>query len=290
MGVKHKMDYDKKSKLLEDKFLTCLSISLLIVGVIFARDSVLSQYGGILVVTFTVVCCLPFMYYLIKFEEDKDVQISQNGRLLKEHSKALRALMWLFLGFVLGFSLGYILMPQMTILFPSSINEVNFNAQISVFCAINNPSNYNQCIQQYGLSPVTGNATKSLLVMNIFANNIGVLIFTLIFSLVLGAGAIFILVWNASVISVAIGVFAKNNIINLPMGLLRYLIHGIPEIAAYFVGALAGGIVSVAIIRRDLQGERMWRILQDALLLIIISVIILFLSALVEVFITPQFF
>jgi len=92
------------------------------------------------------------------------------------------------------------------------------------------------------------------------------------------------------VIAAAVGIFSKSQLVNLPMGLLRYMIHGIPEIGAYFVGALAGGIVSVAVIRRDLQGERMWRILQDSLILIIIAIVVLFLSALVEVFITPAFF
>jgi len=33
------------------------------------------------------------------------------------------------------------------------------------------------------------------------------------------------------------------------------MIHGIPEIVAYFIGALAGGIISVAIIRKDLRGD-----------------------------------
>jgi len=67
------------------------------------------------------------------------------------------------------------------------------------------------------------------------------MIFTLIFSLIFGAGAIFILAWNASVISAAIGIFTSYNINEIPIGLLRYMIHGFPEITSYFVTALAGG-------------------------------------------------
>lgn len=257
------------------------SVSFLLVAFFFAKDSILGQYGGILVVTFTVICCLPFMYYIIKLEEGKDVEINESGRLLKEHSKAIRALMWLFLGLVVAFSFWYIILP--------SHAPGTFDAQIKMFCAINSPTNYENCIEQHGIS-LTGYVTKSRVVMNIFANNIYVLIFTLLFSLAFGAGAIFILVWNATVISAAIGVFAKGSLSQLFVGLSRYMIHGIPEIGAYFIAALAGGIVAVAIIRRDLQGERMWRILQDALLLIIIAVVILFLAALIEVFITPVLF
>jgi len=68
------------------------------------------------------------------------------------------------------------------------------------------------------------------------------------------------------------------------------MIHGFPEIAAYFIAALAGGIISVAIIRKDLRGERMWSIFQDALILIIISVVILVVAGLMEVYLTPVLF
>ena len=68
------------------------------------------------------------------------------------------------------------------------------------------------------------------------------------------------------------------------------MIHGTPEITAYFVGALAGGIISVAIIRRDLEGEEVWKILQDSLLMIIIAVVILIIAALMEVYLVPALF
>ena len=258
------------------------SVSLALVGFFFANDSILKEGSGLLVVIFTVVCCLPFMYYIIKLEEGKDVEISDSGKLIKEHSKAIRAMMWMFFGFVVAFSIFYII-------FPDSAGQ-NFNFQIKTFCAINSPSHYDYCIDQHGVSTITGGATGSEAVLNIFANNIYVLIFTILFSLVFGAGAIFILVWNASVIAAAIGIFAKGNLVNLPLGLMRYMIHGVPEIAAYFVGALAGGIISVAVIRKDLRGEGTWKILQDSLLMVIIAIGILVMAALMEVYLTPILF
>jgi uncharacterized membrane protein SpoIIM required for sporulation len=254
-------------------------VSLAMVGFIFAKDTVLSNYGGILVVTFTVLFSLPFMYYLIKIEEGKDMEITDEGKLVREHWKAISALMWLFFGFVIGFSMWYIIFP--------SQNVVNFNAQIEIFCSINSPNEYSTCLQTNGLGTITGKASGVGTMLSIFSNNIYVLIFTIMFSLAFGAGALFILVWNASVIGAAIGMFAKSDISNLPLAVLRYMFHGLPEILAYFVAALAGGIVSVAIIRRDIEGYRKWNILQDALLLIIISVAILIISAFLEVFITP---
>jgi uncharacterized membrane protein SpoIIM required for sporulation len=254
------------------------SLSILLVTFVFGGDSVLSKYSGILTVTFTTICSLPFVYYLIKLEEGKDVEINEQGRLIKEHTKAIRALVWLFLGFVVAFAFWYLVLPTYT--------PQNFNAQIEVFCSINSPKSYDRCLSDHGI--MTGGATSAGMLVDIFANNVKVLIFTIVFSLALGAGAIFILAWNASVIGAAMGMFAKSNVVNLGCGLIRYMTHGIPEIAAYFIGALAGGIVSVAVIRRDLHGERMWKILQDALLLMIIAVVILVVAALIEVYITPD--
>jgi uncharacterized membrane protein SpoIIM required for sporulation len=258
------------------------SIALLLVTFVFGKDSILKEGAGLLIVIFTVICCLPFMYYIIKLEEGKDIEINDSGRLIKEHSKAIWALIWLFLGFVIAFSFWYIV-------FPNEAGQ-NFNFQIKTFCAINSPSHYSHCLEQYRVPIGTGSATGTTAVLNIFSNNIYVLIFTILFSLAFGAGAIFILVWNASVIAAAVGIFTKGNLPGLPIGILRYMIHGIPEIGAYFVGALAGGIVSVAIIRKDLNGEGMWRILQDSLLMIIIAIVVLLVSALVEVYLMPLLF
>jgi len=258
------------------------SVSLLLVTFVFGKDSILKEGSGLLLVTFTVITCLPFMYYIIKLEEGKDVEISDSGKLIREHSKAIHAMMWLFLGFVVAFSFWYIVFPD--------IAGQNFNFQIKTFCAINNPSHYSYCLEQHGVPAGTGAVTGTAAVLSIFANNIYVLIFTILFSLVFGAGAIFILVWNASVIASAIGIFAKGSLVNLPIGLLRYMIHGVPEIAAYFVGALAGGIISVAVIRKDLRGEGTWKILQDSLLMVIIAIVILIVAALMEVYLTPLLF
>ena len=124
----------------------------------------------------------------------------------------------------------------------------------------------------------------------IFSTNIYVLIFTLVFSLIFGAGVIFILAWNASVIAAAIGIFSKAQFANFPISISRYMIHGIPEIGSYFIVALAGGMFSSAVIRHEMGTEKFWQVLQDCLNLIIVAVIVLLIAALIEVYITPALF
>ena len=260
------------------------TVSLILTKWIFSGDPVLSKYTGILVVTFCVMFSIPFMYFAIKNEEEKDLEIEGLTKLMKEHSKALIYFMFLFMGFVVAFSFWYIVFED---------GNQNFRAQIETFCMINKPAHFSECVSEYGIeqtSKTTAFLTAKEKIVNIFVNNIYVLIFTLVFSLIFGAGAIFILAWNASVISAAIGIFSKSNISNLPLGLARYMIHGIPEIGAYFAGALAGGIVSIAVIKHDVHSEKFWTILQDSLNLVILSVVLLFGAALIEVFITPAIF
>ena len=73
-------------------------------------------------------------------------------------------------------------------------------------------------------------------------------------------------------IAVAIGTFVRNNLAEyanffgfpvianhlhiFSIGLMKYLVHGVPEIIAYFIGGLAGGIRSIAIIKKDFSNFR----------------------------------
>jgi uncharacterized membrane protein SpoIIM required for sporulation len=234
------------------------------------------------VVLFTVMFSMPFVYYTIKLEENKIRKGSSSLGLLKEHTHALRVFVWLFLGFTVAFAFWYIVLPN-TVL----------GEQIATYCTINRPTNYEQCLRDYSLKDTTLTTpflTNKERLFLIFTNNMYVLIFTLVFSLLFGAGVIFVLAWNASVIGAAIGIFSKSQLQSLPLGLMRYMVHGIPEILAYFIVALAGGLVSIAVIKHETGTEKFWEVLQDSLNLIIASIVVLFIAALIEVFITPKLF
>jgi uncharacterized membrane protein SpoIIM required for sporulation len=259
------------------------SLSILLVNWLFAQDAVLSRYSGVLVVTFTVMFSMPFVFYAIKYEESKIDSRTGMIKLLKEHNRALTTLLFLFLGFVVAFAFWYIVLSS----------PENFRAQIETYCLINRPSSYSECVRQYGVKDFSTTgfiSTSKERFFLIFANNVYVLIFTLVLSLIFGAGVIFVLAWNASVIAAAIGIFSKAQLSSMPLALLRYLIHGLPEIASYFIVALAGGIISVAVIKHETRTEKFWEVLQDSINLIIAAIIILFLAALMEVYITPALF
>ncbi len=259
------------------------SLSILLVKWFFSGNPVLKEYSGMIVVTFCVMFSLPFMYYMIKKEEKEDEMVEGFFQVWKMHSDALYALMFLFLGFIIAFSFFHILLGDSQI----------FNAQIETYCMINNPTDIEGCVSKYEnlfRGDVTGSVTKEERLLGIIENNVYVMIFTLIFSLFFGAGAIFVLAWNASVIAAAMSIFTEYQISGIPMGLLRYMIHGGPEIAAYFVTALAGGIFGVGILRQGVRNKKFWRIAENTIILLFIALIFLVLAGVIEVYLTPVFF
>ena len=257
------------------------SLSLLLVHWFFPNDPLAN---GMTVVAFCVMFSIPFMYYMIKNEEKQDEEIEGLRHVWKVHGDAIYAFMWLFLGFVIAFAFWNIVLQNSNLL----------NFQIETYCKINSPGSVEECIDLYTIqgkaTDITGASSKSLRFLAIIENNIFVMIFTLIFSLLFGAGAIFVLIWNASVIAAAIGIFTQYNINEIPMGVARYMIHGFPEIAAYFITALAGGIFGVGVIRNGIKNKKFIHVLENVVILLFIAIIILIAAALIEVYFTPLLF
>ncbi len=254
---------------------------------LFLSSWVFSGYAGLVMVFLTVLATLPIVHATLRLEEKKDHKNESELFLLKEHWKALRYFMLLFLGFVVSFSFWYMVLPN------TMVADI-FSAQMDTIRSVNSIG-------------ADGNvASTSTFFWQILLNNIKVLFFTLLFSLFYGAGAVFILAWNASVVGAAAGNFARGAIYNLAadtglgaagnyfatysLGLLRYMTHGMFEILAYFMAALAGGIISIAIVRHGFGSRDFRRVASDSIDLIVLSLGVLFLAAVIEVFITPLMF
>ena len=244
------------------------------------------EQTSLVMVFLTVMAALPLVYRTMRLEEKKDTEIKREITLLREHNRAIAFLMFMFLGMTLSFVTWYVFLPQ-------DFLSVAFDKQTQTIQSINNQ--------------VSGNAFQQLSTFSkIFLNNVKVLAFAILFSFIYGAGAIFILTWNASVIGAAIGNFIRSGISEISgsiglaklsayfgivsVGLLKYSLHGIPEILAYFYGGLAGGIISVAIIRKHYQSDKFSHIIFDVSELLIIAMGFLVVAAFIEVFVTPVLF
>ncbi|MDD5181705.1 MAG: stage II sporulation protein M [Candidatus Nanoarchaeia archaeon] len=274
------------------------AIAIVLAFFIFPSDPSLS------VIFLTTLAALPLLINVLTDEQEESMaELKVNNRLplIKSHLDVFMVFAWMFAGFLACFIIVYIF-------FPPSFVKIIFSDQIETIQSIVGTSGF----FTGPAAEVSGNAINSAAVTAeeglkvILINNFKVLLFALLFSFLYGAGAIFILAWNASILAVAMGSLVKTKIAALGslagfgliaayfqaggVSALRYLIHGIPEISAYFFGAVAGGIISAAVVRSDYRDPKFYEIVLDSIDLIAFASLLLIIGALIEVGITPLFF
>jgi uncharacterized membrane protein SpoIIM required for sporulation len=252
-------------------------IEIMIVAFFYASISmfisiwIFPDYASLVMVFLTVISCIYVVQGAFIIEETKEDEEKEESWILKEHAKTVFFLLFLFLGFMLAFVLWTIVLPQET-------SSIVFSLQKTTIKEIQDANS------------VTGNSIRFDNLLTILQNNLRVLIFSLILALFYGAGSIFILTWNASIMGFAIGNLARNTLglSSLPLVFLKYLTHGIPEMIAYFVAALAGGIMYILIVRGDIKNRKIKSAVIDLSIIIAISVAILIIAGLIETYISPN--
>jgi len=264
---------------------------------IFLAAWIFPSNAAIVAVFLATLACMPLMLSLIGFEKEKEemhrdylkrVVYSLFGGA-KSHGASepaeqlLPFFIWLFLGLAVAFTFWFAVLPKD---FAANLFYVQLNT-----------------IKEINLGFSGNSAAIGLFFSKILLNNIKVLAFAVLFSIIYGAGAIFILVWNASVIGVAIGDTMRNALsayapaigfvsiagysTAIGSSLMRYMLHGIPEILAYFIGALAGGMISIAVVRHEWNSEKFEATTYNALGLVIMAILILVIAAMLEVTVSP---
>ncbi|MDI6721134.1 MAG: stage II sporulation protein M, partial [Candidatus Aenigmarchaeota archaeon] len=218
---------------------------------------------------------VPFFQKLFELEEEKEDEAAQKnmkGNLFVRHRQTIYVFSAFFLGTALSMTFVFVFFPE--------FNDV-FSLQADV-------------VRQLNPSAATGAAyNTSANFWIFFTNNSQVMMLVFIMSAIFGAGAVFVLAWNASIISVFSG-FAIQKLIGqgvspyyafaygLPVSLGSIALHGIPEVVAYFFAGLAGGVFSVGIIRENLESREFRLVLKDSLIFLAIAEIMIFAGAYIE--------
>ncbi len=208
-------------------------------------------------ITFTMT---PFMVNLISYEEAKEEEeIKKKAGLnfLQRHYDTLIIYSSFFAGVILTLSIIFVFLPTDMVekIFEDQINQIKL---------------------------IRANILFVDTFEKILINNVGVLMISFVFALLFGAGAIFILSWNASVLATAIGLTAKSmgGLTALPAAFSLYIPHGSLEILAYFIGGIAGGIASAVISKR--KSQMFGVIMKDSLFLLFFAIMVLVGAAIVE--------
>ena len=202
------------------------------------------ENAGLVVVALASLAAIPFVYNLFNYDSsiyEDDTFLGSST--LARHFPVIIVLMALFVGMVAGFTAWYLYLPA------SDASRV-FDVQINEIKAV-------QYSFQGKAIAFTDSAQRAF--ENIFLHNLQVLALIIVLSLLYSSGAVLILAWNAAVIGVFLGSLANNLarvgggepsiFTGLSIGVLGIIPHGTFELLSYVTAALAGGILSSAVIR-----------------------------------------
>ncbi|RLG18344.1 hypothetical protein DRN75_01945 [Nanoarchaeota archaeon] len=235
-------------------------VTILLIGMLYATVGVISgsylfpSEPDVAAIFITTVLCVPLIY---KFAQEEEVIEMHHNKieLIRQHWQLISLATLLFIGFIAAYIPLSAMYPQ------------TFQAQIETINAI------------------TGKAISDDVLVLIVTNNLKVLGFSYVLSFLFGAGAVFILVWNTSVIAVAIMEFLTKNWTFLVFG--RYLLHGIPELIGYFIGMIAGLLISIASVKYKPNSKGFIRLTLASIDMLLTAIVIILIAALIEVTISP---
>lgn len=227
---------------------------------LFISFLVFPESVGLFTTVLVTFIMTPFMVNLLTYEAfttELEIKRKITQNFFQRHWDMLMIYTAFFSGMIVALSLVFIFLPDGTVakLFEDQITEIRL---------------------------IRGSFLFSSTFLKIAINNIGVLVLSALFAFVFGSGAIFILSWNASVLSAAIGLTAKSvgGLSGIPLALVTYLPHGIFEIAAYFLGGIAGGILSAVVMKR--KTELFGLMIKDSVKVLVVAISLLFVGAVIE--------
>ncbi len=260
--------------------------------------------ASMMALALTTIALMPILHRLFVVEEAEEARCRGSAAtFIGRHFDIISIYAFFFIGVVIAYAFWYVVLPPAS----ASICAADTKAlecliptRDSVFSEQERTWQGITSLRESATAAVTAmttgysansclgsDAEKSILgcTIFIFTNNALVLGLAILFSFLYGAGVIFLLSWNASVI----GIFIGKEIVeqHLIAGIARaigYLPHGIFEIGAYFIGAIAGGIISVALSKRSCAPHELERITKDVLLLLVVAYAAVLLGALVEAY------
>jgi uncharacterized membrane protein SpoIIM required for sporulation len=255
----------------EDKPLEIFLVALIytFISVLFSL-SIFPEQSSILAVAFITIIFVPFFQKLFEIEEEKEDKAAErrtHDNLFVRHKKLIYSFSAFFLGVIIAMSFLFIFYSEAKPVF-SLQSDTLHSISGSVIGQDDNFARY-------------------------MLNNTQVMGLMFVLSVAFGAGAIFLLAWNASIIAVYVGLVIKSFISSglsspvaylygIPVGLGSIALHGIPEIAAYFIAALAGGILSVGILREKTGSREFHKILYDSLILFMSAEFLIIAAAYLE--------
>ena len=219
---------------------------------------------GIFAIIFTIMPPVYFATKYIKKEEEleeKELQKKYEKHIFaRNHSTDIIIFLLYFFGIVMSFTVWSFFLPNTFF----QVQELELN--------------------RVGVPGASGFLTQGEEAFYTYLqNNMNVMFYSFLIGLLFGAGSIFVLTWNASILSTAIVLKAKS-LIGVFDATRPFLLHGTIEIAGYVLAGLAGSIISAAVIRKHHKRGVFLRVILDTCLVFALAAGLIVLGAAVEAF------
>jgi len=252
--------------------------------------------ASILTIAFIVIAAVPMIHHVFVMEEEKCVRHrGRQSSFVARNFDLIKIYTWFSIGVVASFALWFMFLPGEETSFCFEENScIKVPTRGTVFKEQGKALGAISAIS--GSQPdATGKATQAsgscargacgndfwCWFNLIFSNNSSLMLMAVLLSFLFGAGALFLITWNASIVGVLIG---QNAVAENHLTFIGLLPHGIPEFAGYFLGAISGGMISVALTRKKSYPREFEIVAKDSFLLLIIALFSLLVGAGIEAF------
>lgn len=229
-----------------------VAIFFVLIGFI-AAFFVFSSMLSIVMITFSSLFILPFVIKVLAPVKGREKNklcfydwftLKNLEEIMKKYDNMIRFYVFAFFGIAFAYTFLFTILGNNTV-------EAAFSHQLGLFT----PGEFN------------------LSFFDIVENNLQVLILSFMFSIFYGAGSIFILNYNASIVGVVYGTALRAFFWQVPVvfNILTFIPHTVLEVLAYLLAAVAGGILSQS------------RNYRDAFIILAISILLLLVAGYAEV-------
>ena len=229
-------------------------------------------------VIFTAVLIIPSISKMLTHEEKLEIREKKFHipTFYKDHKDIFEVYLFVFLGMFLSFFIFSFFLSNIIISTLYQDSETLLSSPVALQFSSIEPSDF----------------------LFFFSKNLLVLLVCFVMSIFYGTGAIIIITWNAFIWSSYFAITAldtpasvnQSPILTLFLIIIFVLPHMITEVSSYFLGGIAGGVLSKSITHEKIFSKRFNHILADALIILIVAIILLVVAGYVEVTLTPWLF
>lgn len=244
-------------------------LGLVYVFVAYAVQGFFFPDQSLAAVLLLTILLLPSLHHVIVIEEK--IESRGSSHFFRRHKTILKCYLGAFLGILAGFLI---------------LGFVNPSAVSYQMVQLEQDHLHSELIAGFAGQPYVPEMTK---VIALFSHNTWYLLIGFALSIFYGAGAIFLIAYNASFFAAFIvEIFSRWSAAYSLAGIS--LVHMLPESAGFILTAMAGASLSRALIHEKLRGDAFRNVLKNDVKLLVLALLFVLLAAFLEVYVTAPVF